>query len=81
MDQLETFADDPRAPPAEDLAYLLRRGRGGNVVILGRAALQQVADCAADDIGFISGLLEVGYDIVNMGFHFKLILHLLPCGG
>ena len=56
MHDLETTADDARA--AKALAHLFRRGVGGDVVILGVHADQQIAHGAANDIGFVAVLLQ-----------------------
>ena len=50
-DHAEGRADGQRAAVAEELADLRRRGVGGHVVVLGRAAEQLVADAAARPIG------------------------------
>ncbi len=47
----EGGADGQGAAAAEQLADLLRRGVGGHVVVLGRAAEQLIADAAAGPIG------------------------------
>ena len=59
MHDLKTAANDART--AEALAYLLRRGAGGDVVILGRNARQQVSHRTTDDVGLVAVLLE-GFD-------------------
>jgi hypothetical protein len=54
--QPEAPADDARAP--ERAAYLLGRGTGGDVEILGLEPEQQVAHRAADDVGGEAFLLQ-----------------------
>lgn len=49
MRQAKAAAD--QATVAEQRFDFLRRGAGGHVEILGMAADQQVADCAADQVG------------------------------
>jgi len=55
---LEAAADDARAP--EGGAHLFGRGAGGDVVVLGRLADQQVAHRTADDKGLEALLLQHG---------------------
>ncbi len=55
--QPEAFADDPDAAAAEDVAHFLRGGGGGEIVVLGPATEQEVADGAADDVTFKTGFL------------------------
>jgi hypothetical protein len=57
MHDLEAAADDAGA--AEQGAHLLGRGIGGDVVVLGVDAGDQVAHRAADDIGLVAGLCRV----------------------
>ena len=53
--------DDPEAPsdetyPREDLPHVLGGGVRGNVEVLRHLAEEQVADAAADEIGFEPGV-------------------------
>ena len=51
---------------AEDAAHLLRSRGSGNIVVLRRAAEQQVADRPADDIRFKTGVLKLGNQTDDM---------------
>lgn len=50
--QTKTASD--QAAVAEQLTHLFRRGVGGHVEIFRAFAQQQIADAAADQIGFIA---------------------------
>lgn len=54
--QAEAPAD--QAAVAEQLAHLLRRGVGGDVEVFRLFAEQQIAHAAADQIGFVAGLVQ-----------------------
>jgi len=62
---LEAATDDARA--AEQRTHFFRSGAGGDVVVLGRMADQQVAHCAADDEGLEAGLLQHGAGLARSG--------------
>lgn len=61
MRQAETSPNQTAV--AEQLAYLIRRGVGGNVKIFRLFAKQQVADAAADQPGFVARLVEAVHDL------------------
>ncbi len=61
MRQAETSPNQTAV--AEQLAYLIRRGVGGNVKIFWLFAKQQVADAAADQPGFVARLVEAVHDL------------------
>ncbi len=63
--QAETAAN--QAAVAEQLAYLIRRGVGGDVEIFRLFAKQQIAHTTADKPGFITGFIQAVH-------HFKRVL-------
>ena len=65
MHDLEAAADDARA--AEQAAHLIGRGVGGDVVVLGLDAGDQVAHRAADDVGLEAALLQRFADAPGAG--------------
>ena len=62
-DHAERGADGQRAAVAEEVADLVGRGAGGDVVIFGREAEQFVADAAAGPEGFEAGGAELLRDL------------------
>lgn len=56
MNQTESASDDDGA--SGYLAHLLRRRIGGNVKVFRRMPDQKIADCAADNVGFVARLLQ-----------------------
>ena len=59
--QTEAAPDDARAP--EQMVHLFRRGVGGDVIILGGFAQQQVAHRTTDHESSVTGALEFGCDL------------------
>ena len=71
VNQTETLADDQDMAVPEYFLDLFGRRRGGKVVILRLTVQQEVADRAADNVCFVTCVLELGNDFDNVRCDFR----------